>query len=74
MITPNKIITIDESVLGKLGVILRAGPEKTDAVSLYRKVSDKFESIDQFLLALDTLYILGKIDIDFSAETLTYAA
>lgn len=74
MITPNKVIPLDESALGRLGVILSKGPSEVDLLALYRSVSHRFESIDQFLLTMDVLYVLGRIDVDFSTRIVTYAA
>lgn len=34
---------------------------------LYKLTKNKFESIDEFLYSLDTLYILGKVE--FNADT-----
>lgn len=73
MITPNKVITLRESALGRIPLILRQRSKAVDLVSLYRSLSKDFESIDQFLLALDILFILGKIDIEFSTRVVTYA-
>lgn len=73
MITPNKAISIEESVLSKLSLILRTGPSSLDLVELFHCVASQFESIDEFLLALDTLYVLGNIDIDFSERSVNYA-
>lgn len=72
MITPNKVISLGESALGRLGVIMSQGPEALDLLTLYRNVSDRFESIDQFLLTLDILYILGRIEVNPSTRTVTY--
>lgn len=74
MITPNKVLTLSESAIGHLGTIMAAGPEARDLVELYHDVSDKFESIDQFLLTIDTLYILGNISVDLTTRTLTYVS
>ena len=73
MITPNKVVSLDDSVLSKLAIVLRAGPDIIDVVSLFHRVSDKFDSIDQFLLTLDTLYVLGRIKVDYRTRELTYA-
>lgn len=72
MITPNKVLTLDESVLSRLSTILRAGPTPIRLSSLYQNVSGSFESIDMFILALDVLYILKKIDIDLITGIVTY--
>lgn len=74
MITPNKVVSLSESVLGHLVYVLKAGPYSTSVLDLFHQVGDKFESIDQFLLALDVLYILDRLTIDFSTEKVIYAA
>ena len=73
MITPNKVITLRESALGRAPIIMREKVPQGNLVSLYEKVRKDFESIDQFLLTLDVLYILGQIDVDLSTGMVTYA-
>jgi hypothetical protein len=73
VITPNKAITLEESALGLTGFILAHGPEPQDLLRLYRAVSPRFESIDDFMLTLDVLYVLGRIDVDLQTRTVTYA-
>lgn len=72
MITPNKVITLRESALGVTPIILRQKSLESNLTGLYEKISKEFESIDQFLLALDVLYVLGKIDIDLSSGAVIY--
>jgi hypothetical protein len=73
LITPNKVLSLKESVLGRICVLLKAGPMKTDLVSLYHDVASDFESVDEFILAVDTLFILGHLDIDFGTRIVSYA-
>jgi hypothetical protein len=73
LIMPNKVITLRESALGRTPVILREKASQVNLVSLYDKVGEEFESIDQFLLTIDVLYILGQIDVDPSTGVVTYA-
>ena len=73
MITPNKIVSLESSALGLTDIILDYGPGSIEVQHLYQKVENKFESIDQFLLTLDLLFVLGRIDVDFRTRTLTYA-
>jgi hypothetical protein len=61
-----------ESALGRAPVILRERAVHPNLPALYEKVSKDFESIDQFLLTLDVLFILGRIDIDLSTGVVTY--
>jgi len=73
MITPNKVVTLENSVLGLVGVILEQGSDPIEMLQLYRIVSNKFESIDQFLLAIDVLHVLGRIEVNFQTRTIIYA-
>jgi hypothetical protein len=73
MITPNKVVTLEKSALGLLSVILIEGPGQIGLLDLYRRTSNEFENIDQFLLAIDLLYILDRIEINFDTGVLIYA-
>jgi hypothetical protein len=73
LITPNKVLSLKESALGRLGVLLRDRGEDIDLVTLYHNVADQFESVDQFLLALDTLFLLGRVDVNLTTRIVTYA-
>ena len=44
-----------------------------NVAELYRTVHRELESIDQFLLALDVLYVLGRIEVDLTTGAVTYA-
>jgi len=59
--------------LGLVGVILEQGSDPIEMMKLYRIVSNKFESIDQFLLAIDVLHVLGRIEVNFQTRTIIYA-
>ncbi|MGX5652608.1 ABC-three component system middle component 7 [Hydrogenophaga borbori] len=74
MITPNKVVPLSASVLGHLVQVMKAGPDSISVLDLFRQVGDKFEGIDQFLVALDVLYILDRISIDFTTQRIVYAA
>jgi len=73
VITPNKVLSLDESALSRLAVIMQQSQESADLVTLYRSIADRFESIDQFLIALDILFVIGRIDINLETRTVTYA-
>jgi hypothetical protein len=74
MITPNKVVTLENSALGLVSVVLEEGPGPIDLIKLYHYVEKSFESIDQFLLAIDLLYVLGRIEIDFQTRSVLYAS
>ncbi|PHR94547.1 MAG: hypothetical protein COA78_32145 [Blastopirellula sp.] len=64
MIIPSKVTTFNESVLSKLEPILKELNNEEELISLYQKVEKKFTGIDQFLYALDVLYVLDRITFD----------
>lgn len=74
MITPNKAVPLSASVLGHLPLILKTGSTPIQLAELFHQVGDNFESIDQFLLTLDTLFLLDRLTVDFSTEKVVYAA
>lgn len=73
MITPSKAVSIPDSTLGQATVVLDRGPDQRDVVALYREVADRFATVDDFILALDLLYVLGRVEVDLPTRVLTYA-
>jgi hypothetical protein len=72
MILPNKVIKFEESVIGKMSYILDVIKYGGVTISdLYESVSDKFEDINQFILAIDVLYILDAIEYDHEGGILS---
>lgn len=72
MITPNKVVSIEKSALGLVGTILDQGPAPVELLKLYHIVSKDFESIDQFLLAIDLLYVLGRVEVNAQTREIYY--
>lgn len=63
MIVPNKAISYEDSLLSKLPHILELlSTQSVPALDLFQKSRKDFDNVNQFLLAMDTLYILNKID------------
>jgi len=75
MIVPNKFTSFNDSILSKLETILHE--VKQDQVisllELYQKTKGRFVGIDQFMYAIDVLFILGRIDVDYPTRTVKYA-
>ena len=64
MIVPNKTITFQQSLLSKLPALIVAITRGvSNPIVLYSAVSDEFDDITQFMLALDTLFILEKVEL-----------
>lgn len=73
MIIPNKVISVQDSVVGHIGMLMRHAAPIVDIAKLYSKVGDQFESIDQFLLALDVLFVLGRVELLPHEGSIRYA-
>lgn len=72
MITPNKFVSFEKSILNKLDVLMKLDIKDIEIIELYRRTSKNFDNIDQFIITIDVLYVLGCIDIDFDNRILSY--
>lgn len=64
MITPSKTISFKDSITFKMLHILDIQFEEIPIGELYKNTKRKFLGLDEFIFALDVLYILGEIDVD----------
>lgn len=64
MITPSKTISFKDSIAFKMMFILDERFEEISLVELYKNTKRMFLGLDEFIYALDALYVLGKIDMD----------
>ena len=60
---PSKFTNFDKSILAKIGLLIIDDVESIELSELIRLRSSKFEDISEFMLALDVLYALGRIEI-----------
>lgn len=65
MITPNKVVPLAKSALGLAQVLLEEATNSESILDLQERTSKHFESIDQFILTVDMLFVLGRIGVDF---------
>jgi hypothetical protein len=65
MITPNKVVPLAKSALGLARVLLEEAQNSESISELQERTSKHFESIDQFILTVDVLFVLGRISVDF---------
>lgn len=62
MIVPNKVIKFEDSIIGKIQFILKEMKDgKIDIKKIYNNNIKNFEDINDFIIALDVLYILDVI-------------
>lgn len=73
MITPNKILSLEDSAMGLLPLLMKNGQSEIQLSALYRQCEKNFESADQFLFAIDVLYVLGRINVNLETGIVSYA-
>lgn len=64
MITPNKFTSLDGTILGKLSHLMLEDVEEISLSELRDLRLRKFTDIGEFILALDALFILGRIEMN----------
>ncbi|MDP4534704.1 hypothetical protein Q3O60_00660 [Alkalimonas collagenimarina] len=69
---PNKFTSFDKSILAKISMLII---DEENSISLSELIEirlDKFEDISEFMLALDILYVLGKVELDENQGMINY--
>ncbi|WP_342503881.1 ABC-three component system middle component 7 [Lysinibacillus sp. FSL L8-0126] len=73
MIVPNKVINFSESIIGKMPFILKClSKEEMTVKELFFDTQDYFDDIDEFIYALDALFLLDAVTVDFDKGVVTY--
>lgn len=73
MILPNKLINFQDSILAKTVYILdEISINKMSVSELYSKVKDQFADINQYILTLDVLFALEKINYNKEIRVIEY--
>lgn len=73
MILPNKLISFQDCILGKTIYILeKISDLEFSVMELYKQTETNFEDINEFILALDVLYVLGKIKYNDELQVIQY--
>lgn len=73
MILPNKLISFQDCILSKTVYILEEISDSDfSVIRLYEQVEIHFEDINEYMLALDVLYVLGKIKFNEELQAIQY--
>lgn len=73
MILPNKLISFQDCILSKTVYILeKISDSDFSVIRLYEQVEIHFEDINEYMLALDVLYVLGKIKYNEELQAIQY--
>ena len=71
---PSKFTNFDSSILAKISILILDDVESISLSELIRVRLDKFEDISEFMLALDVLFVLKKIDLDANKGLIKYVS
>lgn len=70
---PNKLYSYEESTLSKFPIVLRVLRDSDSGVTeLYERIKKSVPDVSEYMEILDSLYALGKIDIDDKEAVLRY--
>lgn len=70
---PNKIVSVADSLIWKLPYILDIVRQGEITVnSLFSSVSQRFDDASEFILCIDALYLLDRIEYDDKYEVIKY--
>lgn len=70
---PNKVVTYQESILSRFPILLRALQKgQMSPRTLYNQNKNVFENVHEFVVVLDCLFVLEKIDIDNKTGEIYY--
>lgn len=73
MILPNKLISFQDCILAKTVYILeKISDSDFSVIGLYEQVEIHFEDLNEYMLALDVLYVLGKIEYNDELQVIQY--
>ncbi|MEH6835932.1 MULTISPECIES: ABC-three component system middle component 7 [Falsihalocynthiibacter] len=72
MICPDKFTSIDNSIVGQSTKLLMEVGAQVTVGQLRSETVKQFPDVADFILALDTLFALGKIDFNESTGIITY--
>ncbi len=73
MILPNKLIKFQDSILAKTVFILDKVSQNSQSVSeLYCLVKEHFDDVNQYILTLDVLFTLEKINYNEEMQVMEY--
>lgn len=72
MITPNKVVPLARSALGLARFVIEELPNCESILELQERTAKHFESIDQFILTVDLLFVLGRMEVDFETGRVSY--
>lgn len=73
MIVPNKVVNYEESIIGKMIPVLESLRNNDNSVQkLFYELQEIFDGVEEFIYALEALFILGVINVNLDTGGLEY--
>ncbi len=69
---PSKFTSFDRSILAKISMLILDDIESISLLELLESRLDKFEDVSEFMLALDVLFVLEKIELEEGKGMIKY--
>jgi hypothetical protein len=69
---PSKFTSFDRSILAKISMLILDDVESISLSELLEARLDKFEDVSEFMLALDVLFVLEKIELEEGKGMIKY--
>lgn len=73
MLVPSKFTRLEESTIFKMKCVLTNKNEIENVLDVYIRTKDVFCDASEFLHALDVLYVLGFLIINYDSGLIEYA-
>lgn len=73
MLVPDKFTPFALSSLGHVAHLHGVASRVPDVISLFRSSDFPLERVDDFILALDAMFLMGLIDIDLESGVIRHA-
>lgn len=69
---PSKVVNIKKSILWTLPEIVEVLKKNNNLLEVYHELEKKLNDINEFMLSIDILYILDRIEINDEMGNYTY--
>ncbi len=69
---PSKFTSFDNSILSKITLLINDNIKSIKITELFDFYMDRFSDVSEFILALEVLHVLGKIELDEKEGVIRY--
>lgn len=73
MLVPTKFTKLEESTIFKMRCIVAEARQGESVLDIYNRTKDNFHDASEFLHAMDIVFILDMIEVEFQSGEVEYA-